>query len=304
MVRVSTNEDEGAAYKPGKLVLILGLILFEEISFVGLNCSMFVRGTPSVAAHTLISSFESDWLRKLTIAGLALAGVQTDGSDLQRYGTLTFIAFAVLVLGANLGARAWHFMKWKPMAKEGFFAPFISFLLAALTGFTLPYIGFGKIQAGGKAAVQLVIYNSIIVASMFVISDLDIIQQYLVDGSETCNQDITNIGLGVWFTLTVITCIFAALKIEPPIPHPEDDDHILVEDQTSPVGFKVPNFPDYLIDPSMLERNGFSRCSMSGEVMSGMVVGVLVGVAVACTGLFDLMNNGNGFVDESTGGNV
>mmetsp|Transcript_24833 Transcript_24833/g.45680 ORF Transcript_24833/g.45680 Transcript_24833/m.45680 type:complete len:207 (+) Transcript_24833:1415-2035(+) len=72
-----------AALKPGYLSLILGLILYEEISHVWLNISMFVWGT-------LLSHFDSDWPRKLVVLMLALTSAMDmeDVSAYQRYCTL------------------------------------------------------------------------------------------------------------------------------------------------------------------------------------------------------------------------
>lgn len=51
---------------------------------------------------------------------------------------------------------------------------------------------------------------------------------------------MANITVGIWIALTSITCIVAARKIKPVVPNPTDDtDPILIEDQTSPVGYKV-----------------------------------------------------------------
>mmetsp|Transcript_8938 Transcript_8938/g.16383 ORF Transcript_8938/g.16383 Transcript_8938/m.16383 type:complete len:144 (-) Transcript_8938:331-762(-) len=72
-----------AVLNPGYLSLILGLILYEEISHVWLNISMFVWGT-------LLSHFDSDWPRKLVVLMLALTSAMDmeDVSAYQRYCTL------------------------------------------------------------------------------------------------------------------------------------------------------------------------------------------------------------------------
>lgn len=84
-----------------------------------LNVSMFVRGTPSVAAYTLLSNFDSDWPRKSVVFMLALTSAMEEGSDYQRYCTLTGIGLAMILLAANMGSRAWYFMKWKPIKLGG-----------------------------------------------------------------------------------------------------------------------------------------------------------------------------------------
>ena len=299
LTRAFSCYNDATSVTPGYLSLLLGLILYEEMSHVWVNCSMFVRGTPSIAAYTLLSNFDSDWPRKLAIFVLALASAQEPGSNAQKYATLSGIAFAMSILAANLGSRAWYFMKWKPIGQGGIFAPIISFFVAMLTGLIFPYMGFTQIQAGGKAAVQLVIINCIIVATLFVISDLDAVQSFIVVGSNNCNQDNTNISLGIYFAMTSITCIFAAQKISPPEPHPEDNDPILIEDQTSPVGFKVPNFPDYPVDPIFFGGNGLSCCSLKVEIILGLAVSILIGAFVVSTGLYDYLENFNEIIEDS-----
>ena len=73
---------------------------------------MFVRGTPSVAALTLLPAFDSDWPRKAVAFMLALASAMEEESDYQRDCTLSGIGLAMILLASNMGARAWYFMKW------------------------------------------------------------------------------------------------------------------------------------------------------------------------------------------------
>lgn len=58
--------------------------------------------------------------------------------------------------------------------------------------------------------------------------------------AKNCNQDFANITIGIWIALTSVSCIVAVKKIQAITPNPsEDTDPILIEDQTSPVGYKV-----------------------------------------------------------------
>jgi hypothetical protein len=140
---------------------------------------------------------------------------------------------------------------------------------------------------------------------MFVVSDLDVVQKIIVVGSETCNQDTTNVALGAWFTLTVITCLVAAYKIEPLTPHPEDDDSILVEDHTSIVGLKVANFPDYPIPPNLIGKAGSLNCETKTYVGVGVLVSIMVGVGVVLTGFYDeYADHANDFVENTLGGSA
>lgn len=146
---------------------------------------MFVTGTPSVAAHTIISNSDSDWPRKLSLFILTLAGlsdfVDADG---QTYLTLVGIVMSITILAANLGSRAWHFMNWKTLGQGRFYVPVLSYSLSVMTGLLFPYIGFGRIQAGGKSAILMVCWNALLVAVVFVFSGIEKVQKFLVNGSE------------------------------------------------------------------------------------------------------------------------
>jgi len=143
---------------------------------------MMVRAAPSVSAHTLISPVASDLLRKAVIFVLALAGA-TSGTT-QQYMTLIGIGGAIVVMLANLGARAWHFLRWRPQRYDGVGGSLMAYVSAVLMGIVFPYMGHRNIEVGGKAALEYVIRTAFFVAAAFVISDLDAVQAFLVVGSE------------------------------------------------------------------------------------------------------------------------
>jgi hypothetical protein len=133
-------------FRPAYLSFILGLALTEEISLSWLNASMMIRATPSVSAHSLCSSSGSDTLRKGVLFMLAVAGA-TQGL-LQTFLTACGIIGACLILLANLGARSWHFLRWKPVKYSGPGSFTLAFFLAVATGFLLPYMGHRSISIG------------------------------------------------------------------------------------------------------------------------------------------------------------
>jgi hypothetical protein len=143
---------------------------------------MFVRGMPSISAYTITTNVETDWLRKVLIFCFAL-GAATTGRT-QAVLSLFGISLACAVLLANLGSRAWGFLKWKPLAYGGPLEPIIAYAAAIAAGIAVPYMGHRKIEAGGKAAMESVLKSAIVVAIVFVLSDYDDFQQFLVIGSE------------------------------------------------------------------------------------------------------------------------
>ena len=182
MPSLPSPEDVVKALQPAYLSLILGLVLTEEISLSWLNASMMIRATPSVSAHSLSSPVGSDALRKLVLFSLALAGATV--GMLKTVLTMGGILGALLILLANLGARSWHFLRWKPLRYNGRGSFLLSFILAVGTGLFLPYMGHRSIAVGGKGAMEYVLKTAVIVAVVFVLSDYDELQKFLVVGSQ------------------------------------------------------------------------------------------------------------------------
>lgn len=276
--------------KPGYFLgLVLGLVLQEEMSQSFLNVALLVQGIPSVAAYSLMSGSESDWPRKVAVFSLALAAAQESGNA-QKICTLLGIAFSMTLLAANLGSRAWLYMRWKPIGNMfGALTPFYAYCAAVITGLVFPFMGFRQIQSGGAPAIQTIMINCAIVAILFVLSDLNIVQGFLFMG-EACDQATTNITLGSWLAMAAITSIFAARKIEKPetVESVEGEiDMILDEDQTSPVGFKVPNFPNYCIDPVRLREDGLSCLSTNAQTFLGVVICLGFGAFVGAAAIVD-----------------
>jgi len=267
-------EDEIGQLKPALLSLILGLVLNVEISLSWVNTSMLVRAMPSISAFTLTSKLESDWIRKLMVLILAMAGAATGYT--QKYMTLLGVTVACWILLANLGSRAWYFLKWKPLGYNGPFATLLAYIGAVLTGLFLPYMGHREIEAGGKRALEAVVISALIVASFFCISDIDEVQRFLVVGSDSCPQDNVNMIIGTWWMFTLFTSVMLVLKIQPYRLRPKDDEPFLVHDSASPVGYKVPNLPDYIVDPVLLQLDRFP-CPLQWEVLISLVLGIGIG---------------------------
>ena len=277
--------------KPGYFFgLVLGLVLFEEMSQSFLSAALLVQGIPSVAAYSLMSGSESDWPRKLAVFTLALAAVQEESSPAQKICTLLGIALSMALLAANLGSRAWLYMRWKPIGNMfGALTPFYAYCAAIVTGLVFPFMGFRQIQSGGAPAIQTIMTNCAIVAILFVLSDLNVVQGFLFQG-EACDQSTTNIALGSWLAMAAVSSIFAARKIEKPetVENSEREiDMILDEDQTSPVGFRVPNFPSYCIDPVRYREDGLSCLSTNVQTFFGVVVCLGFGAFVGAAAVID-----------------
>ncbi len=242
-------------YEPAYFALLLGLVFKEEISLAWTNVGMLVRGFPSISAFSVVSQIESDWLRKIIVFSLLLASIAQGFT--QHILSFGGVSLACMVLLANLGSRAWGYMQWRPIQNYGFLEPAVSFVFAALTGLTFPFLGHRQVESGGKAALESTLGIALLSAIVFVVSDYDMIQQYVVIGSQNCNQDWVVLIVGAWWTFATICSLFAVFRKGRQGIWPDDEEPLLVKDHQSPVGFKVPNLPDFPIDSSLAQRGLF-----------------------------------------------
>ena len=96
-----------------------------------------------------------------------------------------------------------------------------------------------------------------------------------------------NIVVGSWIGATLLFNLFLATRRQPqPTPTETQQDLILSGDQRSPVGYVVPSFPDFPIDPSRA-KNSISFLALEQELYLAVVVAVtMLGaiVSMAFTG--------------------
>ena len=269
------NMDGENGVRPGYLTILIGLVLSEEIGFVLVNVAMLIRGMPSVSAYALNHKVLQDWPRKAIVFLLIMASAAPPNSATQRWITLAGVISAILVLAANIGSRAWVHLKLNPLAYAGPGAVILAFLAAVFTGIVVPFVGHREVRAGGKAAMEVVLRSAFLSAVVFVFSDVDAVQQFVIVGSEKCNQDAVNISIGVWYLVTLMTCTFFVARIKTYRPTPEETEPILVEDHSSPVGFVVPSLPDVSIDPS-LDAKGAPCCNLKVYIVLAILLGLTI----------------------------
>jgi len=272
--------------KPAYLALIAGLVLLEEIGLSLTNVVMMVQACPSLSAYTVSKDSGSDWIRKCVILVLALAGIATGNAQV----AFTMIALLLMcaVLLANLGARTWYFFQWQPLGYNGSFATILAYMAAIGAGFIVPFLGHRTASVGGKPALESILRLTIMLALCFVVSDFDSVQQFIVVGKEGCNQTAVNTFVGIWYSLALLVSVHLASKVQPIHEYP-DEEPLLEEDHQSPVGFRVPNLPDFPIDPAQ-GKTGIRQLSQRIEVFIGVILAALVGagiVALAYTGWGD-----------------
>ena len=265
------------AFMPAYLTLLLGLVFSEEISFAWTNVGVYVRGMPSFSAYAITSEVESDWLRKTILLSFALASVAT--GNIQLGLALFGLSLTCATILANLGARTWYYMQWRPIGNYGSFEPLVSFLAAMGAGFFFPYLGHRQVESGGKGAMESVIRIAFMVAAVFIASDFDVVQKFLVVGSENCDQKFVNVSVGAWFTVSLVLSLCSMLRKEREGVWPDDEEPLLEKDHSSPVGFKVPNLPDFPFDPTLAVR-GLPIINIQLEFVCGVVMALVLGAGI------------------------
>jgi len=64
-----------------------------------------------------------------------------------------------------------------------------------------------------------------------------------------------------------------------PMPDYPDEEPLLEEDHHSPVGYRVPNLPNFPIDPYCAKR-GIKRLSLTVEMLIGVFLAALIGAGI------------------------
>ena len=156
--------------------------------------------------------FTSDWVRKLDVLILTIAAIIPDGIA-KTNTTVVGVALTCMILCSNLGSRAWKNLQLNSLRYNGIGASLVAYIASILIGFTVPYMGYHEIEAGGKRALEVVLRSALFVAIFFILSDFDQVQNFIISGSERCNQDIVNIAVGIWFICTTLLCIYFSRRV-------------------------------------------------------------------------------------------
>mmetsp|Transcript_115969 Transcript_115969/g.334897 ORF Transcript_115969/g.334897 Transcript_115969/m.334897 type:complete len:500 (-) Transcript_115969:226-1725(-) len=283
------------SYAPAYFAVLLGVVFKEEISNAWTNVGMSVRGFPSISAYSVSTYSHSDWLRKVIVFALLFSSMA--GGTAMHVSAFVGISLAMMVLLANLGSRTWGFMQWRPIQHYGIFEPIISFFMAVLTGLLFPFLGHRQVESGGKVALERTFGISMLSAIAFVVSDYDNIQKYLVIGSEQCNQDWIVLIVGVWWAIASICSLFTVFRKERRGIWPEDEEPLLEKDHRSPVGFKVPNLPDFPLN-SIMARKGVMCLTTNLAFIAMLVVTIGMGGFLSMLAFTDYEDN----LDEKISG--
>ena len=95
---------------------------------------------------------------------------------------------------------------------------------------------------------------------------------------QPCDQTTVNTFVGIWFSVSLLASVFVAGQVKPTPDYP-DEEPLLEENQESPVGYVVPNLPNFPIDPCSGMR-GIRRIPLRVEIAIGILLAGLVGAGV------------------------
>ena len=98
--------------------------------------------------------------------------------------------------------------------------------------------------------------------------------------TQNCNQDLVNLAFGGWWASSLIASLAIILRKEREGIWPEEEEPLLEEDHSSPVGYKVPNLPEFPIDPTMAVRPSVSCMSLQFEFISGVMMALTMGAGI------------------------
>jgi hypothetical protein len=203
------------------------------------------------------------------------------------------ITLACCILLANLGSRSWKFLGWKPAFTgdscfDSVIEPILSYALAITTGIFLPYLGHQEAKFGGTAALESVFRIVVIVAGVFLVSDRDEIQNFIVVGSGQCPQDYVNMAVGGWFALSLLCSLLCLSNQKPAEFWPDPIEPLLIVDHASPIGLKVPHLPDFPIDPSFAGKVRRKCLDFKTELWVGILGAFGIGGFFVYLGFSDL----------------
>uniref|UniRef100_A0A7S1BC40 Uncharacterized protein n=1 Tax=Corethron hystrix TaxID=216773 RepID=A0A7S1BC40_9STRA len=238
--------------EPGFLLLLFGFVFNNETSMTWLATTLLIRGTPSVGAYVWHSSVLTDYPRDTMLLIFAVAQYATN-EKLKQTLYYIGIVLALLLVTANLGARAWKKLNLGVIDNTTFAAPILGCLGAIAIGLVFPYLGMRSVNGGGEDSGD----NNGRLARQYVTlaSTFTILVYYLTDyapfvdalGLRYCAQASVNVAVGSWWTLATVASLSVCHKIqsaESKIIEP-----FLKSEPASPVGWVVPSLPNIVIDP-------------------------------------------------------
>mmetsp|Transcript_18757 Transcript_18757/g.23614 ORF Transcript_18757/g.23614 Transcript_18757/m.23614 type:complete len:501 (+) Transcript_18757:229-1731(+) len=254
------------AMHPMLLLFIFGFVLQNEISNSMLAVSLLVRGTNSVGSYVWRGGSLTDHPRIILLAVLSLASFASPNYPVGDILALCGTILGILLLLCNLGSRAWNKIDIGFIDASNIFAPMLALLASIISGLLLPYIGLRSVDGGtdyedGQTAVEKIVLNpngkrarqnvtasAAIVASVFLLSDVQLTQEAL-GFNFSHNRVVVNFGMAGWWLLSTLLSMSLchrldsskSKKIEP----------FLKRDETSPVGWVVPSVPNIVIDPNL-----------------------------------------------------
>lgn len=256
--------SDGMALSPFLLLFFFGWILQNETSHVWLTINLYVWGSNSIGAHVWRTGSLTDYPRLLLLTILALA---CSAPPNFRYCNILTLLGAILgstISLCSIGARSWKKAQFA-IESNHVFTPLITITASFLAGLFFPFLGLGCVQGGTngeegtdlekvvlntdtKKARQNLTLASLATTAIYLCSDIKGVQAALgFDYSH--NRGPVNILIGAWILVSSVVSMSLCQRLE-------SNNHksirpFLHRDETSPVGWIVPNIPSIIIDPNL-----------------------------------------------------
>ena len=105
--------------------------------------------------------------------------------------------------------------------------------------------------------------------------------------SQHCDQNGVNILVGAWWAVSLVNSLMLLRGVKPAEAKPDGEETVLDENQASPVGFTVPDLPNFSIDPNHAQK-GILPFYEGIVLILGIIMAVGIGGGIAYLAFTDL----------------
>lgn len=297
--------SDGMALSPLILLFIFGWILQNETSHCWLTINLHVWGSNSVGAHVWRSGSLTDYPRLLLLTILSLACTAPLDSPSRNILTLIGTILGSAIALCSIGARSWKKAQFA-IESNHIFTPLITILASFFAGVFFPFLGLGCVQGSTdseeasdlekvilntdtKKARQNLTLASLATTAIYICSDIQDVQVALGFDYYSRNKGIVNILIGSWIFVSSVVSMSLCHRLE-------SNQHtrirpFLHRDETSPVGWVVPNIPSIIIDPNLKKGRMYLPFLSFGSDIICFILIVLASALILWIGVREINNH-------------
>jgi hypothetical protein len=278
--------SDGMALSPLVLLVLFGWVLQNETSHVWLTINIHVWGSNSVGAHVWRTGSLTDYPRLLLVTILTLACSAPQNLPYRNILTLLGALLGISISFCSIGARSWKKAQFA-IDSNHVFTPLITILASFFAGVCFPFLGLSCVQGGtngeegsdmekvilntdAKKARQNITFACLATTAIYICSDIEDVQLALgFDYSH--NRGVVNILIGAWILVSSVVSMALCHRLESN--YQKRIRPFLNRDETSPVGWMVPNIPSIIIDPTLKKgRMHFPILSFGSDIICSILI--------------------------------